>query len=83
MNDSVNPFGLEYRGLPIDQCQTEPGSWKVKSKTFSDLQVAHYWHLKPSEFWSSSDEDKAYMKAFMLSSHQIEAVEAYHRNNER
>ena len=48
---------------------------KYRSQTFSDLEIAHYWGLKPSEFWASSLEDKIYMTAFTQTSFEIRAVE--------
>jgi hypothetical protein len=51
------------------------GKWRTNSQTWTDLEVAHFWNLRPSEFWESSDEDKLYMTAYMLSKYEIKAVE--------
>jgi len=39
------------------------------------LEIAHFWGLKPSEFWAASTEDKIYMTAYTQTHFEIRAVE--------
>jgi len=79
---SANPFGLRYKGIELDKCRTKKSKWEVQSETYGDLEAAHFWRLKPSEFWASSVEDKAYMTAFMEAKNKIEAVESFELDQE-
>lgn len=38
--------------------------------------------MKPSDFWASSEEDKLYMTAYMLSNYEIKAVEEFSAEKE-
>lgn len=69
------PFGLRKNGIPLDQLQKVKGKWQSNSQTYSDLEIAHFWNLKPSQFWESSQEDKIYMTAFTQTHYEIKAVE--------
>ena len=77
MRRFATPFGLKRNGTSLDLLEKIKGKWQSSSQTFSDLEVAHFWNLKPSQFWASSPEDKIYMVAFTQTHFEIKAVEDY------
>jgi hypothetical protein len=50
---------------------------------FTELECAHYWHLKPSEFDNCSEQDKQRMLAYMIEVGEMDAVEAYEAEQKR
>jgi len=51
------------------------------TNSFTDLEVAHYWRLTPSQFWECSEEDRAYMTAFAEAKFEMEAIDAEKARN--
>jgi hypothetical protein len=39
------------------------------------LEVAHDWHLTPSQFWACTEEDQAFMVAYTRTMGQMSAYE--------
>lgn len=75
--NSATPFELAYNGKPIAECPRAKSNWKTASQTFNELDVAHFWNIKPSEYFNASTEDKLYMTAYALSKYEMQAVEEY------
>jgi hypothetical protein len=50
---------------------------------FTDLDVAHFWRLTPSQYFECSEEDQALMQAYMETVKDMESIELYEAEKER
>jgi hypothetical protein len=53
-------------GDPLEDLPVKRGKWYAAGNMLRDVDAAHAWGLRPSEFWASSRDDQAIMIARTL-----------------
>ena len=67
---------MRFRKQKLHRFKLRDSNWEIGSDLFTDLSVAHYWRISPTDYIESSDEDKVLMTAYYQTINKMNAVES-------